>query len=224
MINKSRRQLLKGMGYGMAAVATGGAASSTVMAATATASSEAAINQSMQFVLPSCDVTIYLQQSVGKEIVSLMNLTDKPVTLDSIKPVGLKHVNGSLVVKLTLGPLLAPRHRGVMEAYAHMAVKRGLTLAEAAKVRVEYIEQQLAHPEQPASCVKSKEGSVCQMVPPIQPRRNGNLCSTSWHKQMVALVTKSFYKMRVRDDLALCDYIYYILLKSTREWRSYSTT
>ena len=99
MINQSRRQLLKGMGYGMAAVATGGAAS-TVMAATATASSEAAINQSMQFVLPSCDVTIYLQQSVGKEIVSLMNLTDKPVTLDSIKPVGLKHVNGSLVVKL----------------------------------------------------------------------------------------------------------------------------
>ena len=34
-----------------------------------------------------------------------------------------------------------------MEAYAHMAAKGGLTLAEAAEVRFEYIEQQLAHPE-----------------------------------------------------------------------------
>lgn len=99
MINQSRRTLLKGMGYGITAVATGGAAS-TVMAATATAASDAAINQSLQFVMPSCDITIYLQQTVGKEIVSLMNLTDKPVTLDSIKPVGLQHINGSLVVKL----------------------------------------------------------------------------------------------------------------------------
>jgi len=99
MINQSRRTLLKGMGYGMAAVATGGAAS-TVMAATASTASGAAVNQSLQFVMPSCDITIYLQQTVGKEIVSLMNLTDKPVTLDSIKPVGLQHINGSLVVKL----------------------------------------------------------------------------------------------------------------------------
>ena len=29
-----------------------------------------------------------------------MNLTDQAVTLDSIKPVGLQHINGSLVVKL----------------------------------------------------------------------------------------------------------------------------
>ncbi len=99
MINQSRRTLLKGMGYGMAAVATGGAAS-TVMAASGTMATDAAVNQSMQFVMPSCDITIYLQQTVGKEIVSLMNLTDKPVTLDSIKPVGLEHINGSLVVKL----------------------------------------------------------------------------------------------------------------------------
>lgn len=99
MINQSRRTLLKGLGCGIAAAATGGAASS-VMAASATAASDAAINQSLQFVMPSCDITIYLQQTVGKEIVSLMNLTDKPVTLDSIKPVGLQHINGSLVVKL----------------------------------------------------------------------------------------------------------------------------
>ena len=99
MINQSRRTLLKGMGYGMAVAATGGVAS-TAMAATASATSGAVVNQSLQFVMPSCDITIYLQQTVGKEIVSLMNLTDQAVTLDSIKPVGLQHINGSLVVKL----------------------------------------------------------------------------------------------------------------------------
>lgn len=96
MVNQSRRTLLKGMGYGVAALATGSAAT-TVMAAAAPGE---AINQSMQFVLPSCDITIYMQQTIGKEIVSLMNLTDQPVTLDSIKPVGLEHINGSLVVRL----------------------------------------------------------------------------------------------------------------------------
>jgi len=99
MINQSRRKMLKGMGYATAAVATGSAASIAMAAAPAGASG-AAVNQSLQFVLPSCDITIYLQQTVGKEMVSLMNLTDKPVTLDSIKPVNLEHINGSLVVKL----------------------------------------------------------------------------------------------------------------------------
>ncbi|MGB1309615.1 MAG: hypothetical protein ACPG47_00310 [Leucothrix sp.] len=99
MINQSRRTLLKGMGYSVAALATGGAAS-TVMAASKTVASKAAINPPIQSVLPTCDITIYLQQSVGKELVSLMNLTDQVVTLDSIKPVALEHINGSLVVKL----------------------------------------------------------------------------------------------------------------------------
>ena len=99
MINQSRRTLLKGMGYGIATLATSGAAS-TVMASSQTVASGTAASQSMQFVMPTCDITIYLQQSVGKEIVSLMNLTDQVVTLDSIKPVALEHINGSLVVKL----------------------------------------------------------------------------------------------------------------------------
>jgi len=90
MINQSRRKVLKGMGYGLALSVTG---ISTV--ATALSQKSAQAN-----ALPSCDITIYQQQSVGKEIVSLMNLTEKPITLDSIKPVGLEHINGSLVVKL----------------------------------------------------------------------------------------------------------------------------
>lgn len=124
MISQSRRTLLKGMGCSVAALATGGAAS-TVLAASEGMVKPAAselVNQSMQFVMPTCDITIYMQQTVGKEIVSLMNLTDEPVTLDTIKPVGLEHINGSLVVKLNNvadgGVVIQPRERLVFEVEA----------------------------------------------------------------------------------------------------------
>ena len=94
MINQSRRTILKGLGYGAALSATGLAGSAAMALA------PAAQNKAISSSLPSCDITIYQQQSVGKEIVSLMNLSHKTVTLDSITPVGLEHVNGSLVVKL----------------------------------------------------------------------------------------------------------------------------
>ena len=132
MINQSRRTLLKGMSYGMATVAAGGAAS-TVMAATAASTSGVAVNESLQFVMPSCDITIYLQQTVGKEIVSLMNLTDQPVTLDAIKPVGLEHINGSLVVKLNNVPdgklVIQPSERLAFEVEAtRHSVQDGLVI------------------------------------------------------------------------------------------------
>ena len=95
MINQSRRTLLKGMGYGMAALATGGVASTAMASAP-----HEVVNQSMQFVQPVGDITIYLQQTMGKEIVSLMNLTDQVIKLDSMNPVSLEHINGSLVVKI----------------------------------------------------------------------------------------------------------------------------
>ena len=100
MINQSRRTLLKGMGCGMAVAATGGVVSTAMASSAVSATTTSGVAESLQFVTPSCDITIYLQQTVGKEIVSLMNLTDQAVTLDSIKPVGLQHINGSLVVKL----------------------------------------------------------------------------------------------------------------------------
>ena len=90
MINQSRRNILKGMSYGLA-LSVSGISTATL----ALSNKQTQIN-----ALPSCDITIYQQQSSGKEIVSLMNLTEKTVTLDSIEPVGLEHVNGSLVVKL----------------------------------------------------------------------------------------------------------------------------
>jgi hypothetical protein len=93
MINQSRRKLIKTLGYGLAL--TAGGASTLAMA------SGNALDKSLQAsALPTCDISICQQQTNGKEVVSLMNLTDKPVTLDAITPVGLEHVNGSLVVKL----------------------------------------------------------------------------------------------------------------------------
>jgi hypothetical protein len=96
MINQSRRTLLKGIGYGITTVAAG-VGSSAAMAAF---KKPTATVNTVSSALPTCDITIYQQQSSGKEVVSLMNLTDQPITLDKITPVGLEHVNGSLVVKV----------------------------------------------------------------------------------------------------------------------------
>ncbi len=94
MINQSRRKLIKTLGYGMAL--TAGGVSSLAMAQGSLAKDSADTISA----LPTCDISILQQQTNGKEIVSLMNLTGKDVTLDAITPVGLEHVNGSLVVKL----------------------------------------------------------------------------------------------------------------------------
>lgn len=93
---QSRRQFIKTMSYGIAAVAAGSAASSVAaMAVPPTASAVTAGS-----ALPSCDITIYQQQSVGRESVTLMNLTGETVTLDKINPVGLENINGRLAVRL----------------------------------------------------------------------------------------------------------------------------
>lgn len=94
MINQSRRKLIKTLGYGMALTA-GGVSSLAMAQGTVVKDSANTLS-----ALPTCDISIYQQQTNGKEIVSLMNLTGKDVTLNAITPVGLEHVNGSLVVKL----------------------------------------------------------------------------------------------------------------------------
>ena len=99
MINQSRRTLLKGLGIGGIAISTGFSASA-VMAYSKSASE---VNTSAS-PLPTCDITIYQQQTSGKEIVTLMNLTDEAISLDSTTPVGLEHVNGSLVVNVNNAP------------------------------------------------------------------------------------------------------------------------
>ena len=94
----SRRKFIKTMGYGMTAVAAGSAVSSVAAAVVPTAT--ASKTQAQGSALPSCDITIYQQQSVGRESVTLMNLTGETVTLDKINPVGLDHINGRLAVRV----------------------------------------------------------------------------------------------------------------------------
>ena len=117
MINQSRRTLLKGITYGITAVSAG-VASSAVMALTKPTAAVEATGSA----LPTCDISIYQQQSSGKEIVSLMNLTGETVTLDSITPVDLEHVNGSLIVKVNKGSngalSMAPGERLTFEVEA----------------------------------------------------------------------------------------------------------
>lgn len=95
MTSSSRRKFLKVMGYSVAAVSASSAASSALAMVTpqTTGSMQGA-------ALPTCDITIYQQSNVGRESVTLMNLTDKTVTLDKIRPVGLENINGSLAVRL----------------------------------------------------------------------------------------------------------------------------
>ncbi|MGB0848688.1 MAG: hypothetical protein ACPGSM_18290 [Thiolinea sp.] len=98
MISASRRKFIKIMGCGMATVAAGSAATSAASMITPVTPSKAAGMQGS--ALPSCDITIYQQQCVGRESVTLMNLTGEPVTLDKINPVGLENINGRLAVKV----------------------------------------------------------------------------------------------------------------------------
>lgn len=92
MIDQTRRKLIKSLGYTMALTTAG-------VSTLAMANNENKAT-AITSALPTCDISICQQQTNGKEIVSLMNLTDKAVTLDAITPIGLEHVNGSLVVKL----------------------------------------------------------------------------------------------------------------------------
>ena len=117
MNNQSRRKFIKTLGYGLA-LSAGGLSTLTM-----------AGNKTLQTsILPTCDISICQQQTNGKEIVSLMNLTDKPVTLDAITPVGLEHVNGSLLVKLNNirdgAIIIAPGERFTFEVEAISEIQK----------------------------------------------------------------------------------------------------
>lgn len=97
----SRRNLLKTIAYG-SVISVGGGLSSVASALSSV--EKKAVKKTAGSALPTCDITIMQQQSFNKEIVSLMNHTSQTVTLDSITPVGLEHVNGSLVIRLNKVP------------------------------------------------------------------------------------------------------------------------
>lgn len=89
----SRRTFLKGAAYS-SALTLGG------LSGIAMAGSAVSKRATEGYALPTCDISIMRQHTLGKEIVSLFNHTDKVVTLNSITPVGLEHINGSLLVKV----------------------------------------------------------------------------------------------------------------------------
>ncbi|RTZ66690.1 MAG: hypothetical protein DSZ29_02425 [Aquificaceae bacterium] len=89
MIDQTRRKLLKTIAYGTALSAT--VASSASIAFT---TSENIVNDA----IPA--INIFQQQSDGKEIVSLMNLSNEAIILDKNTPVSLKNINNSLMVSL----------------------------------------------------------------------------------------------------------------------------
>ena len=99
MFNQTRRKFIKTLGYGVA-LSAGGASSLAIAGCSTSRTDKATTIKTMASALPTCDISICQQQTNGKEIVSLMNLTNESITLDAITPVGLEHINGSLVVKL----------------------------------------------------------------------------------------------------------------------------
>ena len=101
MINQSRRTLLKSIGYGLA-IPTGLAASAAI--ALTKASPEVTVSASSVSPLSQNDITIYQQKSGDKDVVTLMNQTDRTVTLDTLNPIELKRINGSLLVKVNAVP------------------------------------------------------------------------------------------------------------------------
>ena len=96
MINQSRRNLLKGMGYGLAVSVVG--VTSTVMTMANSASKDNALTANSS--TSAKDISIFQQKNGDKEIVTLMNLADAPVTLDHLQPVNIETINSSIMVKV----------------------------------------------------------------------------------------------------------------------------
>ncbi len=92
MPNTTRRTFLKGLACG-SALSIGGL-SSVAMAK----SSKQTISTGS--ALPTCDIHLLPKQHIGTEILTLFNHTKTNVTLGTITPVGLEHVNSYLAVKV----------------------------------------------------------------------------------------------------------------------------
>lgn len=91
---KSRRNFLKGAAY-TSAFSIGGM-SSLAFALNGDTATTADKNAG----LANNNISIMQQQMLDKETVTLFNHSDNPVMLDSLKPIHLEQINGSLVVKV----------------------------------------------------------------------------------------------------------------------------
>ena len=94
MFNQSRRTFIKSVAYSSAL--TVGSLSSVAMATKALVTKKT-INGT---ALPTCDISIAPNQTLGTEIITLTNHTNTNVKFDSISGAGLEHVNKYLAVKV----------------------------------------------------------------------------------------------------------------------------
>lgn len=103
MIKASRRSFLKNVGYSSIALgglSVGSAAAAILQSTDSDRHSAKIMSQSLRFVGPDRDITLYLQQPIGEERITLINNSQHPVRLDSKQPLQFKNINGSLVLKL----------------------------------------------------------------------------------------------------------------------------
>ncbi len=99
MANQSRRKFLKGLSYG-GILAVGG-----MTTASYAFSGKPAELVSASIAAPSINaISIMQQQSNGKEMVTVMNNTDRTINLEGNNPIALERVNGSIVVKVNTTP------------------------------------------------------------------------------------------------------------------------
>jgi len=96
MINQSRRNLLKSIGYSFALSAVGVSSAITVISNTPS-KSHTTKSASSQF---EKKISVFQQKNGDTELVTLMNLTDAPISLNKSEPVKLENINSSLIVKV----------------------------------------------------------------------------------------------------------------------------
>ena len=92
MIDSKRRKVLKGFLYG--SVLTASSISSLALAATKNKHDLTSITT------PSNDISIIRKTVSGKEQVTLMNNTDRNISLNSDHPISIEYGNGFLTVKV----------------------------------------------------------------------------------------------------------------------------
>ena len=95
MFNQTRRNFIKGVAY-TSALSIGGISSLAMANSQKTADSV----KTQTTGLPTCDISIPQEQTIGTEKVTLTNHTNRNVTINSISGAGLEHVNKHLTVKV----------------------------------------------------------------------------------------------------------------------------
>ena len=101
MTSQSRRKFLKSISYG-GILAVSGLATASNAFSTSEGKGKADLASAFSTGIYNNQngMTIIQQQLAEKEVVTLMNNTDRTINLDGEQPISLERVNGSLMVKV----------------------------------------------------------------------------------------------------------------------------